>query len=154
MKIYRIAAREIWLDSDDKIVYIKGQPSASNRLNRWEFMEAKDMQSGTVTKNDITFLPPFRKVDEDIEGDVALPMSPKNYEERYDRWTKAQNKFSEKYFTVSVHEGETPIRPEHGWEPGWIRVEDDVPQFALRDIIRQLYDEGYTNESILIEVQK
>ena len=62
--------------------------------------------------------------------------------------------YPEKYFTVSVHEGETPIRPEHGNEPGWIRINDDVPQFALRNLIRQLYDEGYANESILIEVQK
>jgi hypothetical protein len=61
---------------------------------------------------------------------------------------------SEKYFTVSVHEGEDPIRPEHGIEPGWIKVKDDVPQFQLRDLVRQLYSEGYTNESILIEVQK
>ena len=60
----------------------------------------------------------------------------------------------EKYFTVSVHEGADAIRPEHGSQPGWIRVEDDIPQFALREIVRGLYDEGYTNESILIEVQK
>jgi hypothetical protein len=59
-----------------------------------------------------------------------------------------------KYFTVSVHEKEEPIRPEHGIEPGWIKIEDDVPQYALRDLIRQLYSEGYTNESILIRVQK
>ena len=61
---------------------------------------------------------------------------------------------SEKYFTDSVHEKEDPIRPEHGIELGWIKVEDDVPQFQLRDLIKQLYAEGYTNESILIQVQK
>lgn len=68
-------------------------------------------------------------------------------------YRKAQ-KFPEKYFTVSVHEGEDPIRAEHGIDPGWIRIEDDVPQFALRDLIKQLFDEGYTRESILIEVQR
>lgn len=64
------------------------------------------------------------------------------------------NKFPQKYFTVSVHEGENIIRPEHGSQPGWIKIEDDVPQFALRSLIEQLYDEGYKKETILIEVQK
>lgn len=57
------------------------------------------------------------------------------------------------YYRVSVHEGEDPIRPEHGIQPGWILVEDDVPLFCLRILLRQLWDEGYTNEAILIEKQ-
>ena len=59
-----------------------------------------------------------------------------------------------KYFTISVHEGDVPIRPEHGYQPGWIKIEDDVPQFSLRELIRGLYNEGYDDETILIEVQK
>lgn len=61
---------------------------------------------------------------------------------------------SDIFFTVSVHEGEDPIRPEHGIQEGWIRVADDVEQFALRELIKQLMDEGYTRESILVQRQK
>jgi hypothetical protein len=60
-------------------------------------------------------------------------------------------KESEVSFSVSVHEGENPIREEHGSQPGWIVVEENVPQFKLRHIIRQLYSEGYDDTSILIK---
>jgi hypothetical protein len=57
-------------------------------------------------------------------------------------------------FTVSVHESEDPIRPEHGIEPGWIKVEENVPQYALRELIKQLRDEGYEDSAILVEREK
>ena len=54
-------------------------------------------------------------------------------------------------FRVSVHEGQDPIRPEHGHEPGWIRVEQGVPQMGLRAVVRELRGEGYEDSAILIE---
>jgi len=54
-------------------------------------------------------------------------------------------------FTVSVHEGQDIIRPEHGCQPGWIRVEEEVPHMGLRAVVRQLREEGYTDEAILVE---
>jgi len=48
------------------------------------------------------------------------------------------------HFKISTHK----INDER---PGWIMEETEIPQFAIRFIIRQLYAEGYTNESILIE---
>ena len=55
--------REVWRDSEGKIVYIKGVPvKIRGGLNRWEWGEAKDMRSGSVTTNDgITYIPPFTK---------------------------------------------------------------------------------------------
>ena len=57
------------------------------------------------------------------------------------------------YFSVSVHEGEVPIRDEHGGQFGWIVIEEEVPQFKIREIVKELYDEGYDDTSILIRRQ-
>lgn len=48
------------------------------------------------------------------------------------------------HFKVSVYNIETV-------KVGWDMIETDIPCFAIRDIVRDLYDEGYTDESILIE---
>lgn len=54
-------------------------------------------------------------------------------------------------YSVSVHEQEDPIRPEHGVQPGWIVVEEKVLQFGLRAVVRELRNEGYDDEAILLE---
>ncbi len=54
-------------------------------------------------------------------------------------------------YRISVHEGETPIRPENGSVPGWVIQEANIRLFGLRDLVRQLRAEGYDNEAILIE---
>lgn len=46
-------------------------------------------------------------------------------------------------FRISVHEIERGT--------GWTLIETNVPQFAIREIVRDLWDKGYVNESILIE---
>ena len=74
-------SREIWVDSKGQIAYIKGRPS-KNRLNHWEFNEAKNMKSGTVTKGGITFVPPFKLA----PSGTAVPLDPESYAKRRKRW--------------------------------------------------------------------
>ncbi len=57
-------------------------------------------------------------------------------------------------YTVSVHESEDPIRPEHGIQEGWIVVQENVPQFSLRGLITQLRSEGYDDSAILVKKEK
>lgn len=55
-------------------------------------------------------------------------------------------------YTVLVHEGEDVIRPEHhGYQPGWIRVEEEVPHMGLREVVRTMRGEGYADEAILVQ---
>jgi len=54
-------------------------------------------------------------------------------------------------YRISVHETEDPIRLEHGTMIGWILIEQNIPLFGLREIISQLFSEGYTKEGTLIE---
>jgi len=71
MKIYKIARKgETWVDSTGKVVYIKGVSCESPRLTWVEFREARDMQSGSVTKtledgSKVTFFAPFMLQDDD-----------------------------------------------------------------------------------------
>lgn len=56
-------------------------------------------------------------------------------------------------FRVSVHESEEPIRPENGSSPGWILQESSIPQFYLREVLRELRDEGYEDSAILVQAE-
>ncbi|WP_062266955.1 hypothetical protein [Endozoicomonas arenosclerae] len=56
-------------------------------------------------------------------------------------------------YKVSVHEGEDPIRPENGIEPGWIVQEQSIPLMGLREVVRQLREEGYEDSAILVELE-
>ena len=60
--------REVWRDSEGKIVYIKGVPvKIRGGLTRWQWEETKDMKRGKVTTDDgITYIPPFTKNHENI----------------------------------------------------------------------------------------
>jgi len=58
---------EVWRDSKGNVAYIKGVAQSSHGgMNRWEFEEAKDMQSGSVmhTESGFTWHPPFTKCKE------------------------------------------------------------------------------------------
>ena len=46
-------------------------------------------------------------------------------------------------FRISVHEPEG--------KEGWTLVETNIPQFGIREIVRNLRDAGYEDEAILIE---
>jgi len=54
-------------------------------------------------------------------------------------------------YKISVHEKEDPIRIEHGIQPGWILIEENLYLFELRKFIKDLRRDGYTDEGILIE---
>jgi len=58
---------EVWTDSNDHIVYMKGIPREDPRLSWVCFREAKDMKHGSVTitledDSTFTFVAPFKRV--------------------------------------------------------------------------------------------
>jgi hypothetical protein len=54
--------KEVWRDTEGKIVYIRGVPvKLRGGLTHIEWNEAKDMQSGSVIKDNIKYIPPFTK---------------------------------------------------------------------------------------------
>jgi hypothetical protein len=70
MKIYHLAQnKEIWVDAEGKVVYIKGEKFKEPRLTWIEFREAMDMNApGSVTKtlengSEITYYAPFKKME-------------------------------------------------------------------------------------------
>ncbi len=65
MNWYKKAQQEIWEDADGKTVFVSGKNKPEGTLSYWGWNEAKDMQSGSVTKEvhgkPVTFVPPFKK---------------------------------------------------------------------------------------------
>ena len=62
MKIIKKSSqpKEVWRDSEGKIIYIKGVPvKERGGLTYVQWNEAKDMQYGSVTKDGIKYIPPF-----------------------------------------------------------------------------------------------
>ena len=54
-------------------------------------------------------------------------------------------------YSISVHEGEPPIRQYSGRIGAWVCIESEVPLMGLRHLLRELRGEGYEDEAILIE---
>jgi hypothetical protein len=62
MKIIKKSSqpKEVWRDSKGQLAYIKGVPvKIRGGFTYVQWMEAKDMQYGSVTKGDILYIPPF-----------------------------------------------------------------------------------------------
>ena len=58
-------------------------------------------------------------------------------------------------YSISVHEGEDPRRTHSGPIGGlsWVCIEECIPLFSLRGVLRGLREEGYEDEAILIEIK-
>ena len=79
-------SREVWVDSKGQTVYIKGVPTSERGgLTYHEWNEAKDMQSGSVTNNEgITYVPPFKKAEADLDKEANGEASPSQIYSDYD----------------------------------------------------------------------